>query len=101
MMIEIADANIEQLIEALNEETTRFVSSDAEDATHLYVDRTKSGEWSVAFLCSEVDSMDDSMTRWTTGEDAVKALALCQSGNSREVAKEIISGWDSDWDSDD
>lgn len=97
----MTDASIDQLIEVLNEETTRFVNSDADDATHLYIDRTKSGEWSAVFLCSNADDLDDAMTRWSTGDDAVRDLALCQSGNAHEVAKEIVSGWDDEWDSDD
>ena len=94
-------SSIELLIDALNAAMTRFIGKDLGDATHLYLDRTKSGEWNVVFLCSEIDELDNEMTRWTTGEDAIHALALVQSGNAAYVAKEIISGWDSDWDSDD
>jgi hypothetical protein len=85
--------DIERLIEALNEETRRFVESDFDEPTHLYLDRTKSGVWSVVFLCSEVDELDAEMTRWTTGEEAIHALALCQCGRAAEVAKEIASGF--------
>jgi hypothetical protein len=49
---------------------TRFIEKDL-DATHLYIDRTKDGEWSAVFLCSEVDELDTEMTRWTTGEAAM------------------------------
>jgi hypothetical protein len=91
---------IEQLINALNAATKLFVDSDEDEPTHLYIDRTKDGEWSAVFCrCTGSDPLDAEMTRWTTGEDAIHTLALCQSGHARDVAVDIVTGWDSEWDS--
>ena len=97
-MADVEHEDIERLVAALNAAMTNFIESDSDDATHLYIDRTKSGEWGAVFLCSQFVALDSEMTRWTTGEDAIHTLALVQSGHAADVAKEIISGWDNDWD---
>jgi hypothetical protein len=91
--------DIEQLIDVLNEATKRFVENCVYKPNYLYLNR-KDGEWDAEFRHNyNYSPLAMEMTEWVTGDEANRALALCQCGLASAVAMEIVNGWNSEWDS--